>query len=90
MEQVENINLLNRANWIDKRSREIVFSVLAKLTYGQLEIIEGSQHSLFPENANCAEVTGKIYVHDLSMYRDFVKGGSIGASEAFIAGKWLC
>lgn len=88
MEKVENINLLNQANWIDKRSRDLVFSVLAKLPYGQLEIIEGSHHSFFPENANSSEVIGKIYVHDLSMYRDFVKGGSIGASEAFLAGKW--
>ena len=88
MEQVQNINLLSQANWIDKRSRDIVFSVLDKLTYGQLEIIEGTQHSFFPEKIESTEVTGKIYVHDISMYRDFVKGGSIGASEAFIAGKW--
>ncbi len=24
----------------------------------------------------------------MSLYRDFVKGGSIGVAEAFIAGKW--
>jgi cyclopropane-fatty-acyl-phospholipid synthase len=92
MEQVQNINLLSQANWIDKRSRDIVFSVLAKLTYGQLEIIEGTQHSFFPENVEdtsvAVNITGKIYVHDVSMYRDFIKGGSIGAAEAFIAGKW--
>jgi len=92
MEQVQNINLLSQANWIDKRSRDIVFSVLAKLTYGQLEIIEGTQHLFFPENVEdtnvAGNITGKIYVHEVSMYRDFIKGGSIGAAEAFIAGKW--
>ena len=96
MEHVQKINLLSQASWIDKRSRDIVRSVLAKLTYGQLEIIEGTQHSLFPATTdnrditdNIADkITGKIYVHDMSMYRDFVKAGSIGAAEAFIAGKW--
>ncbi|MBA6341393.1 class I SAM-dependent methyltransferase [Colwellia sp. MB02u-10] len=27
-------------------------------------------------------------IHDSSAYRDFVKGGSIGVAEAYIAGKW--
>jgi cyclopropane-fatty-acyl-phospholipid synthase len=65
-----------------------VHSVLAKISYGQLEIIEGSEHILFPNHVNNAEIKGKLVVHDISLYRDFVKGGSIGASEAFIEGKW--
>jgi cyclopropane-fatty-acyl-phospholipid synthase len=88
MEQVQKIHLLNQANWVDKRSRDIVFSVLAKFTYGQLEIVEGTQHSFFPKTIGNTELKGVIHVHDMSMYKDFVKGGSIGAAEAFIAGKW--
>jgi len=42
----------------------------------------------FPNQRNNAEIKGKLIVHDFSLYRDFVKGGSIGASEAFIEGKW--
>jgi cyclopropane-fatty-acyl-phospholipid synthase len=33
-------------------------------------------------------IKGKIHIHDMSVYKDFVKGGSIGVAEAFIAGKW--
>jgi cyclopropane-fatty-acyl-phospholipid synthase len=88
MEQVQTINLLTSANWIDKRSRSLVHAVLSKLPYGQIEIIEGCEHSHFPEKSDNSSINAKIHVHDMSMYKDFVKGGSIGAAEAFIAGKW--
>lgn len=88
METIEQINIVSTANWIDKRCRTIVHSVLAKISYGQLEIIESSEHHFFPNNANDAKIKGKFIIHDISVYRDFVKGGSIGAAEAFIEGKW--
>jgi cyclopropane-fatty-acyl-phospholipid synthase len=88
MEQIEDINLLKSANWLDKRCRILVHSVLSKLTYGQLEIVEASKHHFFPNDNNDEKMKGKLIVHDISLYRDFVKGGSIGAAEAFIEGKW--
>ncbi|GHG03037.1 SAM-dependent methyltransferase [Thalassotalea marina] len=89
MEQVANINTKQANNWFDRRCRDIVFSVFEKLTYGQLEIVEGGKHHYFPKAIdNSTPVQGKIVVHDQSLYRDFVKGGSIGAAEAFIDGKW--
>lgn len=88
MEQVQTINLLTSANWIDKRSRSLVHAVLSKLPYGHIEITEGCEHSHFLEKSDNSSIKAKIHVHDMSMYRDFVKGGSIGAAEAFIAGKW--
>ena len=88
MEQVQTINLLTSKSWLDKRSRSLVHAALSKLAYGQLEIIEGSKHIHFPHVNDNSSIKAKIHVHDMSMYRDFVKGGSIGAAEAFIAGKW--
>ncbi len=88
MEQIDNINLLKTANWIDKRCRALVHSVFTKLTGGQLEVVENSTHHFFPEQSDNAELKAKLIVHDISVYRDFVKGGSIGAAEAFIDGKW--
>mgnify|MGYP000333135643 CR=1 FL=1 len=88
MEQVEDINILNTASWFDKRCRSIVHSVFEKLTYGKLEVVEGSNHFLFPNNVNSDEIHGKIHIHDTSIYQDFVKGGSIGVAEAYIKGKW--
>lgn len=88
MEQIKALNLSKNMNWLDKRCRAIVHRVFEKITDGQLEIIEGSKHILFPENNGDTNLQGKIYIHDMSLYRDFVKGGSIGVAEAFIDGKW--
>ena len=88
MEQVEGVKILKTASWFDKRCRSIVHAVFEKLSYGKLEVVEGSQHYLFPNNVNNDEVQGKIHIHDVSIYQDFVKGGSIGVAEAFIEGKW--
>ncbi|MFQ3276765.1 MAG: cyclopropane-fatty-acyl-phospholipid synthase [Colwellia sp.] len=88
MEQIEGVIVLKEANWLDKRCRSLVMGVFAKFSYGQLEVVEGKNHSYFPENVTDASINGKIHIHDISVYRDFVKGGSIGAAEAFIEGKW--
>lgn len=88
MEQIDNICHLNDANWLDKRCRSLVHSVFSKLTYGQLEVVEGSNHHFFPEHIEDKSLKAKLVIHDISIYRDFVRGGSIGAAEAFIAGKW--
>lgn len=88
MENTENLRVNRSATWIEKRCRQLIFSILSKLEYGALEIVEGSEHYVFPESKTAVEIQGKMNIHDLSAYQDFVKGGSIGAAEAFIAGKW--
>jgi cyclopropane-fatty-acyl-phospholipid synthase len=88
MENIEDFAVFETANWLDKRCRSIVHSVFEKLNYGQLEIVEGQKHLLFPQSVNKESIKGKIHIHHASVYRDFVKGGSIGVAEAFIDGKW--
>ncbi len=88
MEQASGLKISKQANWLDKRCRSLVFSVLAKIDYGQIELVDHSERFLFPEFAENKSLLGRINIHDRSVYRDFVKGGSIGAAEAFIAGKW--
>ncbi|XQW86907.1 class I SAM-dependent methyltransferase [Thalassotalea piscium] len=88
MEQIEGVSGLSSAKWIDKRYRSLVHSVFERLTYGTLEVVEGSHHAIFPKQTFNDSVKGKIQIHDISVYQDFVKGGSIGVAEAFIAGKW--
>ena len=88
MERVETVDALKESNWVDNRCREIVLSVFNKISYGQIEVAEGAKHSFYPHDASNDAIKGKIQIHDMSVYRDFVKGGSIGAAEAFIANKW--
>jgi cyclopropane-fatty-acyl-phospholipid synthase len=88
VEQVSGLKIRKQANWLDKRCRSLVFSVLAKLDYGQIELVDNGQRFLFPEFVENNALLGRININDASVYRDFVKGGSIGAAEAYIAGKW--
>ena len=88
MEYVKSIKILKKSSWFNKRCRSVVHSVFEKITYGKLEVVEGSNHYFYPDNANNDEINGKIHIHDISIYQDFIKGGSIGVAEAFIAGKW--
>ncbi|MDG1752347.1 MAG: cyclopropane-fatty-acyl-phospholipid synthase [Thalassotalea sp.] len=88
MEEIKGLRVLKEANWFDKRCRSIVLSVFSKINYGQLEVIEGTTSKLFPSQADDSCIKGKIHIHDVSVYRDFVKGGSIGVAEAYIDGKW--
>jgi cyclopropane-fatty-acyl-phospholipid synthase len=88
MEQIKGLRVLKEANWFDKRCRSIVLSVFSKINYGQLEVIEGTTSTLFPSHVTNPAIQGKIHIHDVSVYRDFVKGGSIGVAEAYIDGKW--
>jgi cyclopropane-fatty-acyl-phospholipid synthase len=89
VEQLVQANLKQNENWFDTRCRELVFNVFNKLEYGHLTVIEDNKSHSFPNVAlSTNEVSGKIVINDTSVYRDFVKGGSIGAAEAFINGKW--
>lgn len=98
MEQVERVNILRVPSWFEKRCRSLVHNVFDKITYGELEVVEGNEHFVFSaptdqeQSENTVNATntikGKIVIHDFNVYKDFVKGGSIGAAEAFIEGKW--
>ena len=88
MEQVSGLTIKKQANWLDKRCRSLVFSVFSKLEFGQIELVDSDQRYLFPEFAENNSLLGRIHIHDVSVYREFVKGGSIGVAEAYIAGKW--
>ena len=91
MEQIANLNVKSAPTWLESRYRSLIFSVLSKLQYGQIEISEGEVSNVFP-SSNIDDrpnaMRGKINIHDVSVFRDFVRGGSIGAAESFIAGKW--
>ncbi len=88
MENIAPISIKNRLNWFEGHCRNLIFSLFSKINYGILEVVEGNQHHFFPNPPNTAKVNGKIIIHDSSVYKDFVRGGSIGAAESFIEGKW--
>lgn len=98
VEEVTIITIRNEISWFEKRCRDIVFNTLAKITYGSLEIIEQAERFTFGDTSpkHCPELKhgaenillGKLIVRDMSLYKDLVLKGSIGAAEAYIEGKW--
>ncbi|MCG9697079.1 cyclopropane-fatty-acyl-phospholipid synthase family protein [Shewanella sp. Isolate11] len=66
--------------------RKLIIRLLAELDDACIELIEWDEHLLLGQRD--AQLTGQIVVHDPSFYKDVIMGGSIGAAEAFIDGKW--
>ena len=66
--------------------RNLVFRELGTIQSGQIRLYEGSECHCFGEPDT--DLTGIIHVTDSSCYRDMTLGGSLGAAEAFIKGRW--
>jgi len=61
---------------------------LCKLPRGML-VIEGlSETKSFGSKNALTDISARIVIHDSSAYRDIAFGGSIGAAEAYMLGKW--
>lgn len=88
MENIAPITIKNKMSWFDFHCRKLILSVFAKINYGRLEVVESNQRSFYPNEKSTNKIHGKIIIHDNSVYKDFVRGGSIGAAESFIEGKW--
>ncbi|WP_394229007.1 class I SAM-dependent methyltransferase [Shewanella colwelliana] len=66
--------------------RNVIFGLLNHLKEACVEVIEADNHTVLGDRN--APLQGQIVVHDASFYEDVVKGGSIGAAEAFLDAKW--
>lgn len=76
-------------SWVDKMSRNMVFSHLRRLQRGRIEVREGMNRWVFGEvvpSQGALSVT--MTVHDSGCYREMVTGGSIGMAEAYMTGDW--
>jgi cyclopropane-fatty-acyl-phospholipid synthase len=61
---------------------------LSKIPHGILVIEDGSESKIFGSRDSSVDVNARIVIHDPSAYRDIAFGGSIGAAEAYMLGKW--
>lgn len=81
-----------KLSWFNKHCRKLVFHLLSQLKSGVIDVVEGDKTYSFGDTASATQskpkLYGKLIVIDPTTYTDFVKGGSIGAAEAFIANKW--
>jgi len=72
----------------DQLAKKLFFSLLCGLRQGKLTIIDGSSRRIFGEKSGQFPLEATITVHHPRFYSSVVFGGSLGASEAFMAGQW--
>lgn len=65
-------------------ARKIVLGLLAKLEYGTLRVKDGEAELQF----GSGQPVATLEVLDSAFYPQLLVGGSIGAGEAYIAGRW--
>ena len=61
---------------------------LSKIPRGILTIEDGPDLTSFGKKGAASDLSARIVIHDRSAYRDIAFGGSIGAAEAYMLGKW--
>ena len=71
----------------DQLAKRLLFRLLRGLRRGELTIIDGSIRRTFGEKSNQFPLEATITIHHPRFYSSVVFGGSIGASEAFMAGQ---
>jgi cyclopropane-fatty-acyl-phospholipid synthase len=77
-----------KASRFDQLAKKLLFSLLRGLHRGELTIIDGPARLMFGEKSNQFPLEATITVQHPRFYSSIVFGGSIGASEAFMAGYW--
>jgi len=82
------VNTGENPGLIANLAKSQVIKRLRSLPFGRLTIVDGDETYEFGDLSASASVKARINVHDSTAFRDFAFGGSIGAAEAFMLGKW--
>ena len=72
----------------DSLAKKALIKALNHLQVGHLVIEDNGQVYNFGEAADRATITANVSIHHSSCYRNILRGGSIGAAEAFMLGSW--
>jgi cyclopropane-fatty-acyl-phospholipid synthase len=83
-----NIAINHQPGFLENFAQGQLEKRLCKIPRGILVIEDGSESKSFGIRESAADVYATIVIHDPSTYRDIAFGGSIGAAEAYMLGKW--
>ena len=73
---------------LDNLARRTVFSMMVKLKYGRIRIVEDNQSHLFGRTDSAQPLEATLTVNHPRFYRRILLSGSIGAAEAYMEGLW--
>lgn len=73
---------------LDGLAKKLLFKRLAALPYGCLHIEEQGRVYHFGNTCEESSFKAHICIHNVATYRDLLFGGSLGAGEAYMLGRW--
>ena len=86
MEITQSLSRELKISWFNKKCRHIVFKALNSIDNAQIEVHEGTNITVLGNKS--AKLKGHICVHDLTLYKDFIRGGSVDVAQAYLDKKW--
>lgn len=76
--------------WIDRLTRRLLVSRLAKITYGQICISDNFGKLVLGNQDSADDLCVQITVLDQRFYSEVAFGGSVAAGESYMQGYWTC
>lgn len=70
--------------------RRLLLGQLARLTRGELRVIEGGREHRFGARSAAYPLSATLRVDHPQMFADVAFGGTVGAGESYIRGLWRC
>ena len=77
-----------KARPIDRIARRALLSLLKKMAYGRITLVENDQRLDFGQDSGRFALQAAITVRHPQFYTRIFFGGSIGAAESYMAGLW--
>ena len=69
-------------------ARRLCLRLLANIRVGSLAIHDGGETFHFGDPDDSTQPHAEVHVHDSSLYRQILAGGSIATGEAYMSGHW--
>ena len=69
-------------------ARRLCLRLLANIRVGSLAIHDGGETFHFGDPDDSTQPHAEVHVHDSSLYRQMLAGGSIATGEAYMSGHW--
>ena len=78
----------NRLPALQTLARRVCLRLLANIQFGSLVIHDGGEAFHFGTTDDPTQAHAEVHVHDRTLYRMMLSGGSIASGEAYMQGLW--
>ncbi len=75
---------------LDRYCRKFAHGLLRHIKTGRIEIVEQGEVTIFGQAIAEKPMTVEIKIHDSSIWRQLLVGGTTGVAEAYMQGAWIC